>query len=467
MSPGILIASCPLVIILATVSSAVGHDVTDSEVTQAIQPVRDGPSPGETGIHAPDPADSAVPQTTSSAIESAGETRGPTVTIGRDNIQEPFQKNFRWSELDQFPTDIASHRGIFIVSADGRKMLRLYGSLRTRANWTDRDISSPWAMDYSLLPSGAESRANQQYEFTARGSRFGFDVSVRDLLSIRMEFDFRGTNDELRRRQMYLRTQHWVIGKNWTSFNTANYLLLSLDYHSTGAHAGVRTPQIKYLNGFDATGGTWKYSISLEDNKPDIVAPEELEASGDNVIPNLAGHIAYGGDWGEVRVAGLVAPNRVRSTGGTRDDVGWGLQTGMRWKINDSNIIKAHVISVSGQNSLMADFAPGDFDMVYDPVNDDFENLLLAGASLGLEHYWTPGLSTSIGGSYVDFDLPDFLDDRFFDHGHKALINLIWRPQELWDGLTTGVEWVYASRTDKDAQSSQSNRIILACWYDF
>jgi len=42
-----------------------------------------------------------------------------------------------------------------------------------------------------------------------------------------MEFDFRGTSDELRRRQMFLRTKHWVIGKNWTAFNTVPYLPLS------------------------------------------------------------------------------------------------------------------------------------------------------------------------------------------------------------------------------------------------
>jgi hypothetical protein len=323
-------------------------------------------------------------------------------------------------------------------------------------------------MDYILLPTGADDRVNHQFEYNARGSRVGLDVGVKDLGAIRMEWDFRGTNDELRRRQMFLRLQNWVIGKNWTAFNTISYLPLALDYHSTGTHAGLRTPQIKYLNGIDLKGSEyWKYHLALEDNKPKIVAPDSVEAKAKNVIPNLAGFIARGGDWGEIRVAGLLAPNRVRFIDGTRYDLGWGLQSGIRLKLNRSNVFKAHVIGVSGQNSLMADFTPGVTDMVYDPVQNDFENLLSGGTSIGLEHYWTPCLSTTIGGSYVDFDLPNFIDDQFFDHGHKALTNLIWRPKGQLDGVTMGVEWVHASRTDKDGRSTQANRLILAGWYDF
>lgn len=115
----------------------------------------------------------------------------------------------------------------------------------------------------------------------------------------------------------------------------------------------------------------------------------------------------------------------------------------------------------------MADFTPGTMDVVYDPVNDDFKNLTSGGTSIGLEHSWNRCLSTTIGGSFVDFDLPEFVGDQTFDHGHKALTNLIWRPKGQLDGLTMGVEWVYASRSDKDGRSTQANRLILAGWYDF
>ena len=157
----------------------------------------------------------------------------------------------------------------------------------------------------------------------------------------------------------------------------------------------------------------------------------------------------------------------VRFTDGTRYDVGWGAQTGMKLNLDDSNVLKAHVIGFFGLNSLMADFTPGVTDMVYDPLQNDFQNLLSRGASIGLEHYWTPCLSTTIGGSYIDFDLPDFIDDQFFDYGHKALTNLIWKPQGRLDGVTMGMEWVYASRTDKDGLSTRAHRLIFSGWNDF
>jgi hypothetical protein len=413
--------------------------------------------------------DGAVSPAISSAFDSAQESSGGTVQFGEsETTADDFGLNLRWSELDRIPTDIASNRGIFITSKDKKKLLRLYGSLRMRANYDDRDNSSPWALDYSLLPTGAEDDVDHRYEYNARGSRVGMDLTVRELLSVRMEFDFRGTKDELRRRHMYLRTEHWVLGKNWTAFNTLPYLPFSLDYHSIGAHAGFRTPQIKYLNGVDLSGGdVFKYQLSLEFNDPKFAVPEVLEATANNVIPNLAGHVARGGDWGQVRFAWVLAPNRIRFTDGSRNDLGGGLQTGLKLNLGDSNIFKTHVIGMSGQNSLMADFTPGDFDMVYDPVNNDFENLVSVGAGVSLRHFWNPALSTTIGGSYINFDLPDYLDDQFFDRGNKALINLVWQPKEDLDGLTTGVEWIYGTRIDKDGRSSESNRLIFALWYDF
>ena len=181
----------------------------------------------------------------------------------------------------------------------------------------------------------------------------------------------------------------------------------------------------------------------------------------------FVGNISRSGDWGQVRIAGLLAPNRVRFVDGSRYDFGGGLQAGVKLNLGESNIFKAHVIGAAGQNSLIADFGSGDFDMVYDPVNNDFDNLVSGGAQIGLRHFWNPCLSTTIGGSYIDFDLPDYVDDQFFDHGYKALINLVCQPKGNWDGLTTGVEWVHASRTDHDVRSSQANRLTFAFWYDF
>jgi hypothetical protein len=370
--------------------------------------------------------------------------------------------NYQWTKLDEFPTDIAGHRGVFITSADGNKMLRLYGSLRSRAIWDDRDVSIPWTLDFSEIPTGSADRSDHNLRFDTKESRFGADVNVRDLLSLRAEFDFKGTgDDELRVRQMYMRTRHWVVGKNWPVMNALHFQPLTLDYHSVGGAIGERTNQIRYMNGFDK----WSYRISLEDRKQKIVAPDALEASARRDFPNLAASLSHIADWGEVRVSGMLVPNKVRYDGGTQSDLGWGLLFGTRLVINDSNVLKAYAQRINGLGSLNAEF--NDYDMVYDPNTGSFDNLATTGAGLAIEHSWTPSLSTSLSGGYIDIDLKRFQDDLSLSEGYAGSVNLIWRPKDRLDGFLLGVEWERAVRTNNDDTTSHANRISFATYYDF
>lgn len=257
-----------------------------------------------------------------SVAKAGPEPKSSTVQWGQDeNSPAAFNLNYHWTKLDEFPTDIAGHRGVFLTSQDGNKMLRLYGSLRFRAIWDDRDISTPWTLDLPKIPTGSADRSDHNLRFDTKESRIGADVDVRDLLSIRAEFDFRGSDDELRIRQMYMRSQHWVVGKNWPVMNTINFLPLGLDYHAAGGEIGPRVDQIKYMNGFDK----WSYHISLEDFKPNVGAPDAVGAKSRRDFPNLAGALSHTADWGEVRVSSMLVPNKVRYVGGTQSDLGWGL----------------------------------------------------------------------------------------------------------------------------------------------
>jgi hypothetical protein len=258
-----------------------------------------------------------------------------------------------------------------------------------------------------------------------------------------------------------MRSQHWVIGKNWPVMNTIDFLPLALDYHAAGGQIGVRTDQIKYMNGFD----DWTYHISLEDYKPNIGAPDALEASARRDFPNLSGALDYSADWGQMRVSSMLAPNKVRYDGGSQSDLGWGLQLATRLNVNDSNVFKAHVHRLSGLGSLNTDHNSD--DMVYNPTTGSFENLDTTSGGLALEHYWTPILSTSVAGAYTDIDLKDFQDDLSFKKGYRTLVNLIWRPKGRFDGLLVGAELEHANRTNNDDTSSNANRVNLVTWYDF
>lgn len=401
-------------------------------------------------------ADSAVAKTVL-------QVKDATVGWGMDPTSPASSNmNYQWAKLDEFPTDIASHRGIFITSPDSNKMMRLYGSVRSRAVWDDRDVSQPWSLDFTEIPTGEADRSNNNLRFDSKESRFGIDVNVRDLLSMRAEFDFKGTgDDELRVRQMYVRTKHWVVGKNWPLMNNINFQPLALDYHGVGGVIGERTEQIRYMNGF----GKWSYRFSLEDRKQKIVAPDDLEASAKRDFPNFAASLSHDADWGEVRVSGMLVPNKVRYDGGTQHDLGWGLLFGTRLAVNDSNVLKTYVHRINGLGSINAEF--NDYDMVYNPNTGSFDNLTTTGAGLAIEHSWTPSLSTSLSGGYIDIDLKSFQDDLDLSKGYSGSINLMWRPKGKLDGVMIGAEFEHGDRTNNDNSSSTANRVSVAAWYDF
>ena len=86
----------------------------------------------------------------------------------------------------------AENKGIFIVSDDGKKVFRLYGSVRARATWEDRDNVEPWNLDMATVFTGEDDVRAPKVIFSSNESRIGLDYSIRNLLSMRGEFRLAG-----------------------------------------------------------------------------------------------------------------------------------------------------------------------------------------------------------------------------------------------------------------------------------
>jgi hypothetical protein len=385
-------------------------------------------------------------------------------SIGDDETSSYWTQDYQWSDLDAAPTDVDDSAGLFIESADGRIMMRLYGSMRARAFYEDQENPDPWVIDMGQIAPVEPSNNTASFNGEAKESRFGIDMGLRDVIIGRGEFDFRGSGSEaLRIRHLYMRTRHWVFGKTWTATNTLIALATALDYHTTGAAVGSRIPQVKYMNGF----GKWQYQISLEDHKPKIFAPDSLSAKAKNVLPNLAANIAQKGSWGEVRFAGMLAANRVSYTGGTESDLGWAVTLATRLNIDDSNVLKAHIIGFKGQSSMFADFTNQSMDIVWDPTTNSFKSLKSIGGQVALEHHWTNSLSTTIGGGFIDLKLASFQNEQEYDDGYKALVNFLYKPIGKYEGLTVGVELDAGWRSNADGTRNNTQRAVAAIWFDF
>jgi hypothetical protein len=105
--------------------------------------------------------------------------------------------------------------------------------------------------------------------------------------------------------------------------------------------------------------------------------------------------------------------------------------------------------------------------MAFNPSTGEFENIKAWGAQLGLEHTWTPTLTSTIGGGYMSMDSKSFQPGGSFDHGYKALVNIFYRPAGWLKGLTVAGELEFAGQTTLDGSNGNTTRISVLTYYDF
>jgi len=366
--------------------------------------------------------------------------------------------------LDEFQTDVAADRGFFLVSNDQSYLLRVYGSARMLATYDSNQAFSPFDLDFPVVPTGPRDVSNSTYNWTMNQTKFGIDFIYGDFLAFKSEFDFKGRNEKFRIRHMFMRSKSWLFGQHWSAFNSVPFLPLIVDGHGTGGGAGTRPVQIKYMQ----RRGDFTYKISLEDNKPKIVAADFFDATVDNPVPNLAGNLDYKRNWGQLRFAAEVTPNRVKFDGGTSKDLGWGLILAGKYRITDSSTLLANIMSLSGTLGTTVDWTFVPNDMVYNPSKGEFQNIKGWGGQVSLMHYWNADFISTAAFSYMNVDTRAFQGPLTVTEGNKALVNLFYRPSSgRLQGLTVGAEIERAARTNINRSKNDLTRFSILAYFDF
>jgi TolA-binding protein len=371
--------------------------------------------------------------------------------------------------LDSHPLDIPDDRGVFIYSGNQSKMFRIYGSIRTLAVYDNRQNFHAYDLNIPQVPVGDADVKDWNTDATIKTTKLGFQVGVKDFMSMLGEFDWKGTgDDDLRIRHLYMRSKHWLIGQHWTAMSTVPFLPLSIDSHSTSGHFGVRPTQIKYLGG----GGNWFYQAALDYYQPKSDDFDQVGGSASNLLPNIIGNVSYARPWGEARVSAMLSSNKVKynyanGNNASSSEAGLALMAGIRAAVTPNNTIKAHIYRASGNSQYGADYANGKYDMTLNPNTGEFQNIDGWGTQAALEHKWTPTLTTAIGAGYMSMDAKDFQAAKFFDHGYKALVNLFYRPGGWLRGLTMAGELEFAGQTTLDGSDGNTTRVSVLMYYDF
>ena len=324
--------------------------------------------------------------------------------------------------------------------------------------------------------------------FSVRQSRLGAKATgmiAGKPYEAKFEFDLYGTGVDagqttFRLRHAYASWGPFLAGQTNTPVHGRRHLPQRDRLLGADGMVFVRTPQIRWTF-LDSDG--WTGAVALEHPSDDIdpgnirLIDENVAANiqGNEELPDLTAAIRYGGDWGHVRLAGMLRKVGY-DTRGTEDNEPDGKETG--WGLNATTAIKLGMATprlgiVYGRgiatymNDGGMDLAPA-VSTIFEPPNiilvPRAEAIKLLGVSAYVDLQWSKKLSSAIGYSFTKVDNTNFQDPTAFHKGEYASVNLLWTPA---DPIMTGAELLWGKRTDNDGETGTDTRLQYTFKWSF
>lgn len=377
--------------------------------------------------------------------------------------------------------------------------LEVYGFIQLDAIQDFKRVDPAW--DATLRPSRIPTEKGQfgsdgQSLFSVRQSRFGAKATgtlAGKPYEAKFEFDLYGTGVDagqttFRVRHMYAKWGPFLAGQTNTLFMDGDIFPNVVDYWGPAGMVFVRNPQLRWTF---LDGHGWTAAVALEHPSNDIdpgnirlIDPElATNIQGDEKLPDLTAAVSYTGDWGHVRLAGIL--RRIGyDTRGTPDNEPSGHKTG--WGINATSSIKVkpatlrlgvvygHGIATYMNDGGM-DLAPSaaliPFPLIFPPpasppLNEllDAKAVPLLGISAYVDFDWSKEWTSSLGYSFTKVSNTNFQEGTAFHRGDYASVNLLYHPA---DNVLTGPELLWGKRTDNDGETGHDLRVQYTFKWSF
>jgi hypothetical protein len=369
--------------------------------------------------------------------------------------------------------------------------LELYGFAQLDAIQDFNRVNPDW--DATLRPSRIPTAEGQfggdgQSVFSVRQSRLGVKANgtiANKPYEAKFEFDLFGTGVDagqttFRIRHAYASWGPILVGQTNTLFMDGDIFPNVLDYWGPPGMVFVRTPQVRYT--FLNRNG-WNAAIALEHPSDDI-DPGNIRLIDENIaaniqaneeLPDLTAAVRYGGDWGHVRLAGILRKVGF-DTRGTENNEPDGKETG--WGLNATSAIKVSLATarlgiVYGRgiatymNDGGMDLAPAVSTILQPPsiiLVPRAEAVKLLGVSAYVDLQWSKALSSALGYSFTKVDNTNFQEATAFHKGAYASGNLLWTPA---DKILAGVELLWGKRVDNDGETGTDLRLQTSFKFSF
>lgn len=323
----------------------------------------------------------------------------------------------------------------------------------------------------ALTPVGQPDEGTQ-FDAHIRQSRFRFATATPtangDAIKGVLELDFivtTGGNERIsnsyqpRVRHAYLEYQNWLVGQTWTTMMDVSILPESLDF--IGITDGItfgRQTMVRYTNG--------GLQLALENPESTIspVGGNGRIVADDNALPDLIAAYQVDGDWGHVKVAGLL--RQLSYDNGTTvddDETSYGVAVSSKIKFANGDDVRMMANAGTGMGRYTAlNNANG---AVIDPATSNLEAIDSYGFAISYRHLWSAKARTTVMMSAMEIDNDTALTG--FDvtqRSYSARINYLYSP---FKALTVGAEYGFAKREVESGLSGDMNRLQFSAKYAF
>lgn len=315
--------------------------------------------------------------------------------------------------------------------------------------------------------SGADEN-HQVFDMTARESRINFKGTTEQdghNMGMVLEIDFLNTTNgsevvsnssSPRLRHFFFTFDNWLFGQTWSTFMDTSALAESVDFlASPEGIVFIRQAQVRYTAG--------AFQIALENPENFISGTTDRDVS---MAPDLTANYKMKGDWGHMRLNGLV-----RQLAVTED------ATNTASAIDEST--SAYGIGISGKIKLGADdirfsvnYGDGmgrytSLGMVKDAIltsNGKIETVKSTAASAAYRHVWNGKSSSNLILSMIDISNPDAANGTENKKGSSVQINYLFRPVKQ---VSYGIMYLTGERETVNGNSGKLNRIQASAKYSF
>jgi hypothetical protein len=361
--------------------------------------------------------------------------------------------------------DIATNRGLFISSNDGKMQMRILGSVRVLLNYSSAQFVNQDAFNPYEIPMDTTSSSPNFYMNLGQ-SRLGFEVTRKNKqvgdIFVRIEADFNGINGNFRIRHAYGQINHLLVGQTWSIISNVGYQPATVNRASMPGAVNIRTPQIRYNN---TVNDKIMWVAGIEYSTADLEIPDGVEGSVLQVIPDFSGRFTYK----TKKFKGTVAAVLTTLSGRKDSDkisysVGFGGLIMGIYDFNKNDKLYFTFGSGRGISHFFRDLTGKGQDAVIDQSKDKVKSLISTGGFVSYARSFKHNFSGSLSAGALSITNLKFQKETAFSYLSELMLDVFWTPL---DGARVGAEIAHGKRVNNNAYKNRGLQFSMLIYYDF